>query len=209
MRKLITLVLIGLFFAGCESGTPATTGNYEEPFTGPTSINAASSFLAHATGGESPDNPVELAVKISTAEWAQLYQTIATANKFVSLDLSRCYNVPQTFSRPSNSAIAGNKIVSIVLPSGITEIGGAAFFGCTELREIDLPASLTKIGNSAFDQCASLTSVICRPTTPPAGGNLMFASVAADCRIKVPSGSVQAYKTTGHWATYADKIISM
>ena len=47
----------------------------------------------------------------------------------------------------------------VVLPSGVTGIGRAAFAGCKRLTDITLPATLDSIGNYAFAGCESLTSV--------------------------------------------------
>jgi len=240
MKKWFAFILVGLCLAGCDSGgeTPIP-GNYEPPFTGPTTINTATYYLTHANGGDSPADPVELAVKISASEWGQLYQVIAQADKFVALDLSRCYDVPTTYSGRPMLGTANDKIVSLILPNGITsfptpsgpgalgafqgytnlrhiilstsliEIGSYAFANCTNLTEIDLPASLTKIGRRVFNECSSLTRVTSRATTPPTSTEAVFYGVTADFTIAVPPGSVQLYKTATGWLSDADKIISM
>jgi len=235
MKNLPVLILIGILcFAGCDTGDGTSKGEKEPPFTGPTTIAAVDSYLAGASGGQSPTNPVELAVKISASEWKQLYQTIGGRDKFVALDLSRCYDVPEAYSGRGVFGTANDKIVSLILPEGITsiaytipygafvgytnfkyitlpqsltEIGQGAFSGCTGLTEIDLPANLTRIRPSAFNDCTGLTRVICRATTPPTGGISMFYGVG--CNIEVPSGSVQQYKNASFWSDYASKIVSM
>ena len=52
-----------------------------------------------------------------------------------------------------------DQITSVVIPSGVTEIGTGAFEGCTGLKEIQIPSSVEKIGENAFNNCGSLTSV--------------------------------------------------
>ena len=51
----------------------------------------------------------------------------------------------------------------IIIPDGITEIGGDLFTGafkdCTEISSIKLPQTLTKIGKTAFAGCTGLTSI--------------------------------------------------
>ena len=47
----------------------------------------------------------------------------------------------------------------VVIPDGVTEIGGSAFWHCGELAEITIPNSVTKIGNCAFDNCWRLTVI--------------------------------------------------
>ena len=48
---------------------------------------------------------------------------------------------------------------SLIIPNGITSIGGGAFACCTSLQSVVIPNSVTSIGNYAFSECESLTSV--------------------------------------------------
>ena len=50
-------------------------------------------------------------------------------------------------------------IKSVVIPNGVTSIGGSAFEGCNSLRSVTIPDSVTSIGGSAFSSCSSLTSI--------------------------------------------------
>jgi len=50
-------------------------------------------------------------------------------------------------------------IKEIVVESGVTRIGGAAFRGCANLTQVTLPEGLTEIGTSAFADCVSLTAI--------------------------------------------------
>ncbi|MCD8054099.1 MAG: leucine-rich repeat protein [Lachnospiraceae bacterium] len=50
-------------------------------------------------------------------------------------------------------------IVKVILPEGITSIGGCAFYGCSNLTEITLPEGITSIGSRAFYNCSSLTTL--------------------------------------------------
>ena len=58
-----------------------------------------------------------------------------------------------------NSAFGCKEIVSVVLPSTITSIGGDAFIYCYSLESIELPDSITWIDHSAFHQCRSLRHI--------------------------------------------------
>jgi len=48
---------------------------------------------------------------------------------------------------------------SYTIPSSVTSIGDAAFWGCNGLTSIAIPNSVTSIGNCAFYNCASLTAI--------------------------------------------------
>ena len=50
-------------------------------------------------------------------------------------------------------------VTNLVIPSGVTSIGGYAFDGCSGLTSVTIPNSVTSIGKGAFLQCSSLTSI--------------------------------------------------
>lgn len=97
-------------------------------------------------------------------------------------------------------------LTSITLPEGFTSMGLRAFDSCTSLTSITFPDSLTSIGLRAFQYCASLRLVTSLPTIPPSLGSDVFLSTHATLAIKVPSQSVNAYKTATNWKSYASKI---
>lgn len=44
-------------------------------------------------------------------------------------------------------------VKDIVLPSGITSIGDAVFYGCSALKSLIIPNSVTSIGEATFYEC--------------------------------------------------------
>lgn len=52
-----------------------------------------------------------------------------------------------------------DSIKAVVVESGVTTIGGFAFYGCSSLSSITIPEGVTTIGNSAFLDCSSLSSI--------------------------------------------------
>ena len=216
-RSALILVVIWCFLAGCDNGT-GTSGN-GTPFTGPTSIEEVIEYLADKKqDGSDPDKPVELAVRISGSEWEQLFDAIIQADKFVALDLSRCYNVPQEFNsfNPIATPFANDKVVSLIFPTGITSIVSDSFHHCTNLRQITLPVSLTLMHISAFYECTGLELVICHAAESPtflyiAGAPVpwetdetLFYNTSPNLAIRVPAKSVAAYKAA--WPTWANRI---
>ena len=117
---------------------------------------------------------------------------------------------------------------SLTIPSGVTFIGDYAFYMCTSLTSIDIPDSVTSIGiyafggcgltsctigsgvtsieRNTFRNCTSLTSITVNATTPPTLANVNAFSSTNNCPIYVPSGSVETYKASNNWSSYADRI---
>jgi hypothetical protein len=65
------------------------------------------------------------------------------------------FNQSQTTLIQYPSGMAGNYTV----PNSVVSIGGAAFFGCSGLKNVTIPNSVTSIGGDAFSSCTSLTNV--------------------------------------------------
>jgi hypothetical protein len=103
---------------------------------------------------------------------------------------------------PANTIINNIRTDTVV-------IGTNAFYNCTGLTSVTIPNSVTFIDNLAFAGCTSLTSVNCLPTTPPLLEFGVFQSTHANLAIKVPSASVNAYKSATNWSTYSSRISPM
>ena len=63
-----------------------------------------------------------------------------------------------TSKRVSNEDVR-EKITSIIIPEGVTEIGKSAFYGLVSLEHIVIPSTLKSIGKVAFKGCTSLKRI--------------------------------------------------
>lgn len=74
-----------------------------------------------------------------------------------------------------NIYLNGEKIVSVTVPGGITEVKAYTFFGFKDLIQVTIPEGVTAIGERAFDGCRSLPDIIL-PTSVTTIGDYAFFS---------------------------------
>ena len=103
-------------------------------------------------------------------------------------------------------------LVSVVIPSTVTELGLGTFNSCVSLESVEVPAAVTNMGNYTFYNCTSLQYVIMRPTTPPTIGKIgVFGGTSHP--IYVPYSSdhsiLNAYKAATNWSGYASRIFEL
>ena len=58
-----------------------------------------------------------------------------------------------------NLYINNAKVLDLLIPDGVTEIGDYAFDGCEGLTSVTIPDGVTSIGDGAFERCTGLASV--------------------------------------------------
>ena len=100
-------------------------------------------------------------------------------------------------------------LTSITIPDGVTSIGASTFYNCMSLTSITLPSGVTSIGDYAFCVCTSLMELTVLASTPPTLGSNALAGVPANCSIRVPAGSVAAYKAAANWSARAAYITAI
>ena len=152
------------------------------------SLAELSTFLS-ATPVNTADNPYP--VKLIT-DWAALStpneflgQMYSVLNgRYISVDLSETANVDGIVATTAYSANR-NRLVSAVLPEGLTEIDGGAFQNCTGLTSITIPDSVINIGESAFSGCTGLTGVTIPDSVTSIGGSA-FSGCTGLTSVTIP-----------------------
>lgn len=95
-------------------------------------------------------------------------------------------------------------LTTIAIPNSVTSIGNYSFRYCSGLTSVTIGNSVTSIGTYAFYNCGNLTSITIKATTPPSLGTSALPSNVQ--HIYVPAQSVNTYKTSSNWSSYASKI---
>ena len=84
------------------------------------------------------------------------------------------------------AAFVMNKgLTSVVIPEGITSIGGRAFIYCESLLSVTIPDNVTSIGDSAFTFCESLESVTL-PDSITSIGDFVFTGCTTLAGVTIP-----------------------
>ena len=79
------------------------------------------------------------------------------------------------------------KIISVTIKKGITNIGDLAFYGCTSLQSISLPETVAKIGDMAFAGCTNLARVSLQEGLKSIGANA-FSRCESLHTVRLPDG---------------------
>ena len=94
-------------------------------------------------------------------------------------------NVPEMDKRPWKDYI--ETITTVVIDSGVENIGDHAFNGCTNLTSVTIPSSVTRIGANAFENCTSLQSVTI-PSSVEGIGDNAFRDCKSLQSVTIPYG---------------------
>lgn len=108
------------------------------------------------------------------------------------------------------SLFAGcDNISAITFGENVTSIGAASFQYLPGLTSVTISANVVTIGSEAFDGCANLSTITFLGETPPASGEIQFYGIASDYVMRVPTGSVDAYRAHSIWGNKAAHIECM
>ena len=107
--------------------------------------------------------------------------------------------VPEGVTEVKAYTFCGFKdLIQVTLPEGVTSIGEYAFSGCSSLTSINIPEGVTTIGRSAFYYCRSLSSITI-PESVTAIGDFAFSGCTGLTSINIPEGvtSIGEYAFSG------------
>lgn len=107
------------------------------------------------------------------------------------IDFANFYATPMC--NGGNLLLNGQKLVSVTVPEGVTEVKAYTFYGFKDLIQVTLPAGVTTIGEYAFSRCSSLTSITIPESVTTIGDSafrfcdsltdVSITDLAAWCRI--------------------------
>ena len=107
--------------------------------------------------------------------------------------------IPDSVTNIGSAAFSGcTGLTSVTIGNGVTNIGPQTFSSCTALTSVTIPDSVTSIGIYAFYNCTSLTSVTFKDTS----GWWVSKSSTATSGTSVSTSSISNISYTSTAATY-------
>ena len=115
--------------------------------------------------------------------------------------------IPSSVTEIGEFAFSGcSSLTSVNIPSSVTEIGGGAFEYCSSLTGVKIPSNVTSIGERAFSGCSGLKSIyVYAETVPSIGAGAFKGCDSKNCTVYVPKGTYDAYWYS-KWG-YFDNIV--
>lgn len=106
-----------------------------------------------------------------------------------------------------NSAFASTGLTEFVIPNSVTKLGMTVFDGCKKLQRLTIGSGISNIQIRTFSSCSALKEVTCLNPEPPTCSvsdtyPLFPATVFSSAVLKVPAGSVEAYKAADNWKNF-------
>ena len=116
--------------------------------------------------------------------------------------------VPSGITNVNAYAFYGNKVIkSAIFPNSLLEINGSAFAGCTALETITFGLNTTNLYASAFENCKELTDVYCYAEKVPGYyKNCFYGSFVEYATLHVLENLVEEYKSATGWKSFGTII---
>jgi hypothetical protein len=100
-----------------------------------------------------------------------------------------------------------SELISVTLPNSLNKISDYMFVWCSNLTTVIIPKSVTCIGYAAFANCSSIKDVYCYAEQVPETDKT-FDETTSEATLHVPSGSIEAYRSTTSWKTFG-RIVAL
>ena len=114
--------------------------------------------------------------------------------------------IPNSVTSIGDYAFYGcTELTEVNIPNSVTSIGYGAFLDCTGLTSVTIPNSVTSIGREAFSYCTGLTAVTVGWTTPISISWRTFYECKRDT-LYVPQGTKAAYQEANYWKEFKEII---
>ncbi|WP_300703616.1 leucine-rich repeat domain-containing protein [Bacteroides sp.] len=123
---------------------------------------------------------------------------------FLRCESLKRISLPGNKKRYGNYCFSETALEKIEFPDAVTLIRMLACHKCNYLKEVVIGTGITEIGNAAFNTCPAMKTCYIKATTPPIITQFTFDNNT--CNIYVPRASVDIYKSATNWSKYVSRI---
>ena len=109
--------------------------------------------------------------------------------------------LPLSITKIGTNVFSKSGLREIIIPDGVTSIGGDAFAYCDQLSRVVIGSKVKSMGQGVF-YSSPVKEAFVFPTTPPSNGAYLFSSKPI---IHVYASSLNAYKKSS-WAEYGTLV---
>ncbi len=95
-------------------------------------------------------------------------------------------NLPKDITSIGEYSLSSNELTELIVPDGVTSIGGHAFENCSGLTSVIMGNSVTSIGTWGFYNCSKLSSIKLPPSLKTIGSSA-FNKCEAFTEIRIPA----------------------
>ena len=209
-------------FKGCTSITSIVLPNtfshmYDYVFSGCTSLTSVTinaiyppelSYYSHLFDGAPSDLKIyvpcdSLEIYKHTQYWTDYANMIYSIEETCHDDYDPATELKWRITYDSDGGRVYVKVSKPGTEGNDTIVNGEIFKN--DIHTIELGECVTKIWSGAFTSYRSMISLTCYATTPPTMDSRALDDTN-NCTIYVPSASVDTYKRTSGWSTYASRI---
>ena len=150
-----------------------------------TSIEKASLPGALYAEGTPADGAFNLTAKI-VYRTNQVVYHVRSDGLLWSVDLSgnTVVNIPSGVKEIGPAAFEGcDSITAVTIPTGVTNISTRAFYGCSSLASVNVPDGVLSIGMQAFASCTNLAEIAIPDSTTQIGSGVFWGCTSLESAI--------------------------
>lgn len=152
------------------------------------------------------NNAFGCCAELTTVEFSDKVTYIGSA--FVNCTKLNSITLPNALNTIASTAFSNcTGLTSVTIPNSVISINGYAFNKCTGLTSITIGNNVTNIGSGCFSNCFNIAEIHCRALNPPKVVYNAFSTLVVEgCKLYIPKGYSQAYKSAEVWKEFVNVI---
>lgn len=183
----------------------STIFNYEGVYYRTVSANEVEVFSRN----ENYALMMPLTIPVAPSYDGQIYKVVAIREMaFSNWNGLTDISLPNTITSIGNQAFINcPNLKTLNTPEALMHIGNNAFMACTNFQHLYIPASTKTIDDYALNSCTSMDQIwinVKNPSDLTLGFDIFNGIPVSDCKVFVPKGSANLYKTAAQWKLFCN-----